>query len=193
MIERIVMKFNFFGFKKNSVIEDVEAIVPTPAAKPVPMTFDEALTAQLAAAPAFVQLEKEAPMSLPLSVAVDIAADIAVAPMSVEPVVDAISEAAPVALVTDAELAAEPEVAGRTDIVKATFEDVVAAYKIFLRRKPENQTVIESRLGVSREKLFVNFMTAKEFIKYPENINLILQTAREIEIKDGATAKEVVK
>lgn len=43
------MAFNFFGFKKKTTIEDVEAKEPTPAAKPAPMTFEEAFAAQAAA------------------------------------------------------------------------------------------------------------------------------------------------
>jgi len=43
------MVFNFFGFKKKTTIEDVEAKEPTPAAKPAPMTFEEAFAAQAAA------------------------------------------------------------------------------------------------------------------------------------------------
>jgi len=77
--------------------------------------------------------------------------------------------------------------------IKATKQDVLAAYKIFLRREPENQMVIESRLGLSREKLFVNFITAVEFLRYPENIQLILQTAQQIEIKAGTATKQDVK
>ena len=77
------------------------------------------------------------------------------------------------------------------NLVEMTHHDVVAAYKIFLRRKPESQMVIESRIGLSREKMLLNFITAKEFIKYPENINLILQTAREIELKSSIAEKEV--
>ena len=43
------MGFNFFGFKKKTTIEDVEAKEPTPAAKSAPMTFEEAFAAQAAA------------------------------------------------------------------------------------------------------------------------------------------------
>jgi hypothetical protein len=91
-------------------------------------------------------------------------------------------------------LPASPSVVpAQTEIIKATQEDVTAAYKIFLRREPENRMVVESRLGLSREKLFVNFITATEFLKYPENINLILQTARQLELKAAAVGNEEAK
>ncbi len=99
-------------------------------------------------------------------------------------------EPAPLPVTLQASPAVVP---AQIEIIKATQEDVTAAYKIFLRREPENRMVVESRLGLSREKLFVNFITATEFLKYPENINLILQTARQLELKAAAVANEEAK
>ncbi len=72
-------------------------------------------------------------------------------------------------------------------ILQMNEQDVVAAYKLFLRRTPENKTVVESRIGLPRERMLVNFITAKEFIKYPENISLILQTAQAIDTQAGVS------
>jgi hypothetical protein len=77
--------------------------------------------------------------------------------------------------------------------MKMTAQDVAAAYRIFLGRNPENGAVTDSRVGLSRERLFVNFITAKEFIRRPENIKLILQTAQAIEVQSGRSTLELPK
>jgi len=202
--------FNFFSFKKNPVIEDVTAKAPEPSGKPLPVTVDEDLFAQFTVEPAVIEPAVIAPANpIPAPAvleaapfaALDALAEVAPVPASLpvaaEPLPLPVPMPVPAPVVAAAEPApvpsAAPDVEVPIDTIKMTQEDVVAAYKIFLRRKPENQMVVESRLGLSREKLLVNFITAKEFIKYPENINLILQTARQIELKMGQTAQEEVK
>ncbi|NQW94783.1 MAG: hypothetical protein HQ446_12285 [Polaromonas sp.] len=166
------MAFGFFGFRKKTVIEDVEAKVPKPAAKSVPMTFDGALAAQAAALLADVQAEQEAP------------APVAVAPLVTELAVDATEEAAPAAAVTmaepAAEPAAEPEVAGQMGTMKATREDVIAAYKIFLGRLPESMEVVDPRVGVEPVALLVDFLASKEFLDQALKAQLVLMVAKKI-------------
>jgi hypothetical protein len=198
--------FNFFSFKKNPVIEDVIAKVPEPTGKPLPVTVDEDLFAQFTVEPAVIEPAVIAPANpIPAPAVLEAApftapdelAEVAPVPVPVpvaaEPLPVSVSDPVAAAAEPAPAPAASPDVEVPIDTIKMTQEDVVAAYKIFLRRKPENQMVVESRLGLSREKLLVNFITAKEFIKYPENINLILQTARQIELKMGQTAQEEVK
>ena len=77
--------------------------------------------------------------------------------------------------------------------MKMTAQDVAAAYRLFLGRDPENGAVLDSHIGLSRERMFVNFITATEFIRRPENIKLILQTAQAIEAQGGAAMLERAK
>ena len=46
-----------------------------------------------------------------------------------------------------------------------TSEDVIAAYKIFLRRMPENLDVIAPRIGMTPDMMLVHFLTSTEFIE----------------------------
>lgn len=68
-------------------------------------------------------------------------------------------------------------------LVPATREDVIAAYKIFLDRLPENEEVITPRIGLARERILSSFMTSKYFLSRPKNIQLLLLTAIQIEQK----------
>jgi hypothetical protein len=182
------MVFNFFGLKKKPVIEDVVAKVPTPAPKPAPMTFDEALAAQAAAeaaakgqaAPEAVAAVAPAPEPAP-----------APAPVVAEPVVAVAAETAPAAPVADAAPAAEPEVLGQMDTMKATREDVIAAYKIFLGRVPESMEVVDPRVGVAPAALLVDFLASKEFLDQAPKSQLVLAVAKKIldERKQAAAAE----
>lgn len=225
------MVFNFFGLKKKPVIEDVEAKVPTPVAKPAPMTFDEALAAQAAAeaaakgqaAPEAVAPVAPAPEPAPAPapvVAVPVAtvaaepvaylapvavapsttsvpaepeatAVVADAPVVAEPVVAVAAEASPVAPEADAAPAAEPEVLGQMDTMKATREDVIAAYKIFLGRVPESMEVVDPRVGVAPAALLVDFLASKEFLDQAPKSQLVLAVAKKIldERKQAAAAE----
>jgi hypothetical protein len=215
------MVFNFFGLKKKPVIEDVEAKVPTPVAKPAAMTFDEALAAQ-AAAEAAAKGEAVAPVApapepAPVvaepvaAVAAEPLADVApvaaapavvqaepeaqapveVAPFVAEPVVAVAAEAAPAAPEADAASAAEPEVLGQMDTMKATREDVIAAYKIFLGRVPESMEVVDPRVGVAPAALLVDFLASKEFLDQAPKSQLVLAVAKKIldERKQAAAAE----
>ncbi len=200
------MVFNFFGLKKKPVIEDVEAKVPTPASKPVPMTFDEALAAQAAteaaakgqAAPEAVAPAPEPAPVVPAPVVAEPVAAVAaepvadVAPVAVAPaVVQAEPEAPAPAADADAAPAAEPEVLGQMDTMKATREDVIAAYKIFLGRVPESMEVVDPRVGVAPAALLVDFLASKEFLDQAPKSQLVLAVAKKIldERKQAAAAE----
>jgi hypothetical protein len=201
------MVFSFFGLKKKPVIEDVEVKQPTPAAKPAPMTFDEALAAQAAAegrvaisaapvaaaepeqpepAPVAAQLEPVAPAAV---VAEPVAAPTVAAEVPSAPVAAPATPAAePVA--ADAP-AAEPEEAGQMGTMKATREDVIAAYKIFLGRLPESMEVVDPRVGVAPAALLVDFLASKEFLDQAPKSQLVLAVAKKIldERKQAAAAE----
>lgn len=209
------MVFSFFGLKKKPVIEDVVAKVPTPAPKPAPMTFDEALAAQAAAEAAAkgqAAPEAVAPVAAPVPEPAPVVAE-PVAAVAAEPVADVApvaaaqasvsaeqeapaavavaAEAAPAAPASDAAPATEPEVLGQMDTMKATREDVIAAYKIFLGRVPESMEVVDPRVGVASAALLVDFLASKEFLDQAPKSQLVLAVAKKIldERKQAAAAE----
>ncbi len=186
------MVFSFFGLKKKPVIEDVVAKVPTPAPKPAPMTFDEALAAQAAAeAAAKGQAAPEA--VTPVAPAPEPAPVVAepVVAVAVEPVAD-VAPVAPASVPAEPEApAAEPEVLGQMDTMKATREDVIAAYKIFLGRVPESMEVVDHRVGQPVAAVLVDFLASKEFLDQAPKSQLVLAVAKKIldERKQAAAAE----
>ncbi len=194
------MVFSFFGLKKKPVIEDVVAKVPTPVAKPAPMTFDEALAAQAAAeATAKGQAAPEA--VAPVALAPEPAPAPALAPVVAEPVAavaaEPVADVAPVAVApasvpAEPEApAAEPEVLGQMNTMKATREDVIAAYKIFLGRVPESMEVVDPRVGQPVAAVLVDFLASKEFLDQAPKSQLVLAVAKKIldERKQAAAAE----
>jgi len=202
----MVMAFNFFGFK-SSPDKDNESKKSELSSEKIPETtkplsFDEALARQLqskaeiAALSEPLQVEPQ-PQPLP------------------EPKDEIIFEKAPAReeKITSVEAAPSPatattpvtEMASDTPspssqvptseqqvapvqvpLVPATREDVIAAYKIFLDRLPENEEVITPRIGLARERILSSFMTSKYFLSRPKNIQLLLLTAIQIEQKASA-------
>lgn len=203
------MAFGFFGFKKKPIIEDVEAKMVSSAVKPAPMTFDEALAAQAAAEAAKAQdlldvLGVQAPAPTAAKPA----------PVAAEPVVtvpkEAVTDTAPALVVPDAVPAEQdvsvpvepvdrveaveaeqPKVLGQMDTLKATHEDVIAAYKIFLGRLPESMEVVDPRVGVTPAALLVDFLASKEFLDQAPKSQLVLAVAKKIldERKQAAAAE----
>jgi hypothetical protein len=62
-------------------------------------------------------------------------------------------------------------------------EEVIAAYRLFLRRDPESEAVIASRLGLSRERLLATFMVAPRFLQRAENVRLLIEVAKSLEMR----------
>jgi hypothetical protein len=63
---------------------------------------------------------------------------------------------------------------------KVAAEDVVAAYKIFLDRLPENMEVIELRVGATSQQLFNSFLTSQEFLDRRECWPAVIKAAQSI-------------
>ena len=74
----------------------------------------------------------------------------------------------------------EPKVLGQMDTLKATREDVIAAYKIFLGRLPESMEVVDPRVGVAPSAILVDFLISKEFLDQASKSQLILALAKKI-------------
>jgi hypothetical protein len=75
--------------------------------------------------------------------------------------------------------------------MKATREDVIAAYKIFLGRLPESMEVVDPRVGVAPAALLVDFLASKEFLDQAPKSQLVLAVAKKIlDERKQATAAE---
>ena len=74
----------------------------------------------------------------------------------------------------------EPKVLGQMETIKATREDVIAAYKIFLGRLPESMEVVDPRVGVSPSAILLDFLISKEFLDQASKSQLILAVAKKI-------------
>lgn len=194
------MGFNFFGLKKKPVIEDVVVKVPSPETKPAPQSFDEALAIQEAAAEKekAAAVEKAAQESAALAAAQTAAhAELKEATSSLEMLVqfDASQREAspPAGAVATPEANEVPEVLSQMDTLKATREDVIAAYKIFLGRVPESMEVVDPRVGLTTAALLVDFLASKEFLDQPPKSQLVLAVAKKIlDERNSAAAAEGV-
>lgn len=205
------MVFNFFGLKKKPVIEDVVPKVPTPAAKPEPMSFDEALAVQektdavaaeneaksrAEAAEKAAAIEKAEQDAAALAAAQKAAiTELKESTSSLEMLVqfDASQkeDSPPAEPAAVPQTNQAPEVLGQMDTITATREDVIAAYKIFLGRLPESMEVVGPRVGVSPAALLVDFLASKEFLDQAPKSQLVLAVAKKIldERKQAAAAE----
>ena len=142
------MAFSFFGFKKKSIVEDIEVKDP-------------------------IAVVKAGPLVEPLAPLVEVPTD-PVAQPAIDPTPAAVQQAL-----------------GQMDTIKATREDVIAAYKIFLGRLPESMEVVDPRVGVSPAALLVDFLASKEFLDQTPKAQLVLTVAKKIvEAHRQATSAE---
>ena len=65
--------------------------------------------------------------------------------------------------------------------MRATAEDVIAAYKIFLGRLPESAQVVQQRMGPPVATLLIDFLASTEFLGHPERAKLILGLAKRVQ------------
>ena len=59
-------------------------------------------------------------------------------------------------------------------------EDIIAAYKIFLKRHPENLEVVQPRVGLSGDRILIDFLSSGEFTSRPEVVQLIFALAKKM-------------
>jgi hypothetical protein len=59
-----------------------------------------------------------------------------------------------------------------------THQDIVTAYRIFLRREPESTEVVKLRVGAARDRILSSFLMSSEFLVHLENIKLVFESAR---------------
>lgn len=71
-----------------------------------------------------------------------------------------------------------------------TAEDIVAAYKLFFRRMPENQEVINNRIGLSANQILSSFLMSDEFTSIPDSSQLLHECIKSIEHKQSSKSKD---
>jgi hypothetical protein len=64
--------------------------------------------------------------------------------------------------------------------LEITQEDVIAAYKIFLKRLPESMDVINLRVKMNSDRLLIDFLSSSEFLNRAECKQLIFSLAKKI-------------
>ena len=70
-------------------------------------------------------------------------------------------------------------------------EDIIAAYKIFLKRHPETMEVIKPRVGLTGDRVLMDFLSSSEFTSRPEVVNLIFALAKKLlDEQKAKTAQE---
>ena len=104
--------------------------------------------------------------------------------------------AIPVPLVSEAiaqTVLAAAELPKQMESMLMSQEDIIAAYKIFLKRHPETMEVIKPRVGLTGDRVLVDFLSSSEFTSRPEVVNLIFALAKKLldEQKAKATQEAV--
>jgi hypothetical protein len=61
-----------------------------------------------------------------------------------------------------------------------TAEDITAAYKFFLGRFPENNEVVQQRIGLDAQFILRTFMLSQEFLQKQENWPMVIEAAKRI-------------
>lgn len=150
--------FNFFGFGKNkNKTDDFAGVAPIspPTVRAKTVNFEEALALQIEAkaSQSATNLEVTESKNNP-KFSEDAISDKLVA-KSADSAPSPADESASSTSVT-------PITIPQLNSVRTTREDVIAAYKIFLGRMPENMDVVENRIGLIPEVMMVEFMLCKE-------------------------------
>jgi len=90
----------------------------------------------------------------------------------------------PVAAVSQAVAAATSEAPSEAptqmNSMAMSQEDIIAAYKIFLKRHPENLEVVQPRVGLSGDRILLDFLSSGEFTSRPEVVQLIFALAKKL-------------
>lgn len=93
-----------------------------------------------------------------------------------QPAASAVAVAAP----TEAPTEAPREAPTQMNSMAMSQEDIIAAYKIFLKRHPENLEVVQPRVGLSGDRVLLDFLSSGEFTSRPEVVQLIFALAKKL-------------
>jgi hypothetical protein len=87
-------------------------------------------------------------------------------------------------------VAAPSEAPTQMNSMAMSQEDIIAAYKIFLKRHPENLEVVQPRVGLSGDRILLDFLSSGEFTSRPEVVQLIFALAKKLLEEQKAKAAE---
>ena len=90
----------------------------------------------------------------------------------------AVASPAPAAVAAPSEAPAEAPT--QMNSMAMSQEDIIAAYKIFLKRHPENLEVVQPRVGLSGDRILLDFLSSGEFTSRPEVVQLIFALAKKM-------------
>jgi hypothetical protein len=92
----------------------------------------------------------------------------------------AVASPAPAAEAVAAPREAPTEAPTQMNSMAMSQEDIIAAYKIFLKRHPENLEVVQPRVGLSGDRILLDFLSSGEFTSRPEVVQLIFALAKKM-------------
>ncbi len=169
--------FKFFRFTRKSDVQDVElkVVLPEPLAEIKPTVNIEPPEVSVIEVKSEVSPNPQEAV-VPESV-VEPVADVTPAANLSSKVEEVAMEAG---VPQEAPEIPELKVLGQMETIKATREDVIAAYKIFLGRLPESMEVVDPRVGVSPSAILLDFLISKEFLDQASKSQLILAVAKKI-------------
>jgi hypothetical protein len=103
-----------------------------------------------------------------------------------------VSEAMPGAIADTADAADVTDVPAQMETNLMTSEDIIAAYKIFLRRRPENMDGVTPRVGLTSDRILFDYLMSDEFTARPEVAQLVFNCAKKIldakKVSDAASS-----
>jgi tRNA-dihydrouridine synthase len=68
-------------------------------------------------------------------------------------------------------------------VIEMCYEDIVTAYRVFLRRLPESTNVVHSRVGATRERLLTSFLMSEEFLQHTSHLKILFDIAKSVNLK----------
>jgi len=159
------MKFPFSLFEKKSGDNTATQVAKPSVITPAPSTASvDLLSPPPVERPSFrVPGESTSPPSPQVEVT-----EVSVVSSNLAAEVLSVSEAAPVSLL------------GQMETPLMTAEDVIAAYKIFLRRRPENMDGVTPRVGLTGDRILFDYLMSDEFTSRPEVAQLVFNCAKKI-------------
>ena len=201
------MKFAIPFLKKRTVDKELLADEPSPSsAGRVPSTLSEAekkpfvVPESANAMPSFsqpvelAQLASATQRALPNTPTPQETSSAAAAPLVtplVTPLLTPSDNAPPVLSETTAEkVLSAAETPKQMESMLMSQEDIIAAYKIFLKRHPETLEVIKPRVGLTGDRVLVDFLSSSEFTSRPEVVKLIFALAKKLLEEQKAKATQ---
>jgi hypothetical protein len=158
-------------------IEETAADEPDPNPTVIEVEVHEGAQEQLAAVLDVAMPQEEAPQAEVVEAESPVS-KVDASPAPNQPAVAASLAVAAVAVAAPRE--APSEAPTQMNSMAMSQEDIIAAYKIFLKRHPENLEVVQPRVGLSGDRILLDFLSSGEFTSRPEVVQLIFALAKKM-------------